>query len=271
MVEGPILVRDTLEADAPVQAVLVDEEYREELAWLPTAVGDVPVRTIRRGVLERVLDASTPRPIAAVVERRPAELAALSEGSGSPPLWLLLAGVSDPGNAGTLLRSAEAVGARGVVFGEGSVDAYSPKAVRASAGAIHRVTVVEASIAESAAHLRLSGARLVGADQRAETPLEDLDLSRPIGFVLGNEARGLPPDLVALLDDQVRIPMVGRVESLNVAMAGTILLFEAERRRRADQAGGSDSPGGNDGRSRAAERVPLRSTTHGPSDRVPLR
>lgn len=234
MIEGPILVRDALEADAGVRVILVDEDHLGELGRLVPAAAEVPVRAVRRGLLGRLLDASTPRPVAAVVERRPAELATLCGAVGSLAPLLLLAGVSDPGNAGTLLRSAEAFGAPGVVFGDDSVDPWSPKTVRASAGAIHRVQVVEAPIHEAAVGLRSTGMRMVGADQRAEVSLEALDTSDAIGFVLGNESRGLPPDLVGVLDEQVRIPMTGRTESLNVAMAGTILLYETARRRRPD-------------------------------------
>lgn len=230
-----MLVRDALEAGAAVRSVLVGEDYRDEIGWLTSTRGDFRVSTVRRGVLERMLDTSTPRPVAAVVARRPAELSDLTSATEPPLLIVLLAGVSDPGNAGTLLRSAEAVGAWGVVFGEDSVDPYSPKTVRASAGAIHRVRVVEAPLADCAAKLRGHGARLVGADQRAETPMEDLDVTGPVALVLGNESRGLPSDLAPFLDEQVRIPMSGRVESLNVAMAGTVLLFDVARRRRAAQ------------------------------------
>jgi TrmH family RNA methyltransferase len=146
----------------------------------------------------------------------------------------VLAEVRDPGNAGTLVRAAVAAGAEAVVFGAGSVDPLGPKTVRAAAGSLFSVTVIRnVDIRQALAQLRASGFTVVGADARATTSPEQVDLTARVALVLGNEAWGLPAEMVDLLDLTVGIPMPGPVESLNVGIAGSILLFEAVRQRRA--------------------------------------
>jgi TrmH family RNA methyltransferase len=133
--------------------------------------------------------------------------------------------LSDPGNLGTLLRSAEAAGLDAVVLTPGSVDPYNPKVVRASAGAIFHTPVVGATLAD----VQSSGLRLVGSSSHRGERHDRIDWTGRCAIVLGNEAHGLPDD--APVDEWVRIEHRGRAESLNAAMAGTILVFEAARHR----------------------------------------
>jgi RNA methyltransferase, TrmH family len=147
-------------------------------------------------------------------------------------------GVRDPGNAGTLLRSAEAAGAGAVLFCDGSVDPYGPKCVRASAGSVFRVAVTRSGGAvEALACLASAGLATLATVARGARSYDQVDLADPVALVLGNEAHGLPGDVGVRVERAVSIPMVGRTESLNVGMAGTILCFESLRqRRRRDQA-----------------------------------
>ena len=149
-------------------------------------------------------------------------------------LVLVLSGVSDPGNTGTIIRSAEACAARCVVV-MGGADPWAPKAVRASAGSVLRVPVVqEADAGLALAALRAAGAAIMAADP-AEGEIHDsgpLAAGRgPVALVLGSEAHGLAPTLDEFVDGRVRIPMAGSTESLNVAMAATLLAFEYRRNR----------------------------------------
>ncbi len=145
---------------------------------------------------------------------------------------LVLAGVSDPGNVGTLVRAAEASGAVGVVVGPGTADVFSPKVVRASAGSIFGVPIaVVDDVVAALAELAAGDRRRYGTVAAGGTPYTDGDLAGPIALVLGNEAHGLPADVERALDGLLTIPMAGSAESLNVAMAGSVLLFEAKRRR----------------------------------------
>jgi RNA methyltransferase, TrmH family len=149
-------------------------------------------------------------------------------------LSLILAGVRDPGNAGTLVRSAAAAGAGCIAFTEGSVDPFGPKTVRASAGALFQVPIVRGiDVGEAVTAARDGGVKVLGADARSESSLDEVDLAEATAFVLGNEAWGFEPGLVSMLDGTVSIPMPGPIESLNVGIAGSILLFETVRRRAA--------------------------------------
>lgn len=132
--------------------------------------------------------------------------------------------LADPGNAGTLIRSAEAAGADAVVLTPGSVDPFNPKVVRASAGSLFRLPVVQASLET------LDGWTRLGTSSHRGTGYTDTDLTRRIAVVLGNEAHGLGDD--APIDEWITIPHRGNAESLNVAMAATVLAFEVARQRR---------------------------------------
>jgi tRNA(Leu) C34 or U34 (ribose-2'-O)-methylase TrmL len=145
---------------------------------------------------------------------------------------VVLFSVRDPGNAGTILRAADAAGAGAVLFSEASVDVYNPKTVRSSAGSVFHLPVVrDAGIAESIDALRVRGMAVYGAGTGGDRTPYDLDLRRPSAFVFGNEAWGLPDEVASLTDGVVRIPIPGAAESLNLATAAGVFLFEAVRQR----------------------------------------
>src|SRR5262249_32320534 len=155
---------------------------------------------------------------------------------GGDGLVLVALGIGDPGNLGTLVRSAEAAGAAAMLLGPGSVDAYNPKVVRASAGAIFGIPIVDAqsegwSAVEALEALGELGRRRLGATVGRGSAHTDVDLTVPTAIVLGNEAHGIDASLEPHLDGHVHIRMAGPAESLNVAMAGTVLCFEAARQR----------------------------------------
>lgn len=230
VLEGPTALGDAIASGADLEAVFVEGEAPP--ADLPAGVA---VHLVATDVLRRATDAVTSQGVAAVA-RRPA--AGLADLPPEVPL-LVLVGVSDPGNAGTLVRSAEAAGIGAVLFTAGSVDPWSPKAVRASAGSVLRVPVIsggEAAVVLD--EVRATGRPRVGTSSSDVPSLEEVDLAPNVALVLGNEAHGLPAGLEAHLDGWVRIPMAGRTESLNVAMAGTLLCFEVARRHRRGGAGG---------------------------------
>jgi RNA methyltransferase, TrmH family len=145
----------------------------------------------------------------------------------------LLHAVRDPGNAGTIVRSADAAGARGVVFSSDSVDVYNPKTVRATAGSLFHLPVVRGiETAAAAAALRARGMRILAMDASGEQDLYEVDLTDPVAFLFGNEAWGLPGEVAALADATVRVPIQGSAESLNLAAAATVCLFEWARQQR---------------------------------------
>ncbi|WAL69660.1 RNA methyltransferase [Amycolatopsis cynarae] len=144
----------------------------------------------------------------------------------SPRLVAVLVGVSDPGNAGTVIRVADAAGADAVLLAGDSVDPHNGKCVRASAGSLFHLPI--ARVRETGAALtacREAGLRLLGAHGYATTGLDALDLSRPAAWIFGNEAHGLPPEVLAAVDEGVRIPLYGKAESLNLATAAAVCLY----------------------------------------------
>ena len=195
----------------------------------------VEVVAVDEGVLRKVLDVVNPQPVVAVAHQLHAELGpVLRAARGGRVPVMALVGLQDPGNAGTLVRVAEAAGAAGVVFGAGSVDAWNPKVVRASAGSILRVPVVEGiEPADLLAAARAASLTVVATTASGGLAPEGLDLGGPALLLVGSEAHGLPQGLVDGADQRVSIPMLGRVESLNAAVAGSLLAFEAARQRRA--------------------------------------
>ncbi len=188
------------------------------------------VLVVADGVLERALGTVAPQPLAAVAEMSHVSLDQI-ELRG---LTAVCAGVQDPGNAGTIVRSVAASGGAAVVFCAGTVDPYNPKAVRASAGAVFHIPLVcgpgPVAVLDHLAALGVSrwGAVAAGGDEH-----DRVDWTGAVALVLGSESRGLPAEVAACLDGLVTITMEPGTESLNVAMAATVICFEAARQRRA--------------------------------------
>jgi RNA methyltransferase, TrmH family len=236
VIDGPTLLDEALGAGVPVDEVVAEAGAPEDLLARARAAGAV-VHTAREGTLARVTDTVHPQPVAAVARLVDPGLDAALDGLGSRALVLVLVGVNDPGNAGTLLRSADAAGADLVVLAGNAVDPYNPKCVRAAAGALFRARVVrEAGAADALDGLRQRGIRCLGTVARGGTDYDRADLAGAVAVVLGSESHGLPAGLDARLDERVTIPMRGPAESLNVAMAGTVVCFEALRQRRGREA-----------------------------------
>ena len=236
VVEGPKSLADALSAGWPVETVFVETGAldRVAVADVLSASNDVGVRVweVPDGTLSRAADAATSQGVVAVAEWTDHNQA----DPGITILEVVAYGITDPGNLGTLLRAADAAGAsRVVVAGDGAVDPTNPKCVRASAGSLFHVPVLVAGGDGGADHLRAlgdAGVRRLATDVRHGRPYDEVDLTGPTALVLGSEAHGLPGSLDELIDERLTIPMAGRAESLNVAMAGSILCFEALRQRR---------------------------------------
>jgi RNA methyltransferase, TrmH family len=221
LVEGPNAVGEALAAG------VVDEVFAtEEAASTLEVPAGVTVRLVADHVLERLADAATPQGIVAVARTSTARLADVV-GRG---LLVVLHEVADPGNAGTIVRTADAVGATAVVATAGSVDLFSPKAVRAAVGSTyHLPLVVEVDLAAVADACRAAGQAVLGLDAAGQGSVFDLEAHHePLALVLGNEAHGLAVD-AASLDATVAIPRWGRAESLNVAAAAAVSLYAAAR------------------------------------------
>ena len=207
-----------MQAGHELEAIYVPEARRRRAGRSPVC----PATTLAPGVLERVATTDAPQPLLAVVRYRSAGPEILA-GAG---FVVAAVGLADPGNLGTILRTAEAAGADAVVLTADTVDATNPKVVRASAGALFLVPVVDhVELGE----LRAAGLRVLGTSAASGTAYFEADLTGRVALAVGNEAHGLPAD--APVDGWLTIPHAGRAESLNAAMAAAVVCFEAARQR----------------------------------------
>jgi RNA methyltransferase, TrmH family len=208
------------------------------------AVG-VPVHLVSDALMGELAQTVTPQGLLAVCRFVDIPLDRALAGhdpAGRPRLVAVLANVRDPGNAGTVLRAADAAGSDAVIFADASVDPYNAKCVRASAGSLfHLPLVAGVRLAEAVGPLRAAGLRLIAADGRAVRSLDDprtaAMLAEPTAWVFGNEAWGLPPELLTLADEAVAVPIYGKAESLNLATAATVCLYATARTQRVTDSG----------------------------------
>lgn len=231
VVEGIAHVAAAVEAGAAVDYIC----YAPELLTSPFA-RELLEREMTRGmschpvaadVFASVSGKDNPAGILAVVAQPQRPLAELT--AATFPFGVALVSPQDPGNIGTILRTIDAVGADGLLLLDGGADAYHPSAVRASMGALFYKQVAAATFAEFAQWARRHGYRVVGTSAHARSDYRTADYARPLLLLMGSEQEGLTPEQMALCDETVRLPMHGRVTSLNLAIATSVMLYEAIR------------------------------------------
>lgn len=233
-IEGETLLKEAIRSGLPLKTIFVSDRV-ENPQWIPRGI---ELLQLTDEVFSSVVDTQHPKGIAALLIPPIWNLeSALPAGNPGKKASLLLiaAGLQDPGNLGTLIRSAEAFEATAVLTTPGTVSQWNQKALRASAGSVFRVPVVAVTCADVAA-LKSRGVRIYAAvaDDPANPdtlPLSAAELTQPCALMIGNEGAGLAADLLNLADARISIPMPGRVESLNAAIAGSLLLYEASRQR----------------------------------------
>ncbi len=237
LAEGPQAVAEAVRGGARITDLFATAPARTRYRDLVTAVADagVPVHVISGETMGELAQTVTPQGLLAVCGFVDVPLDAAA--GSAPTLVALLANVRDPGNAGTVLRTADAAGAQAVVFADASVDPYNGKCVRASAGSLFHLPVVAgARLEEAVVTMRDRGLRVIAADGRAGRGLDDPDvrsrLGEPTAWMFGNEAWGLPQELIALADDAVAVPIYGQAESLNLAAAAAVCLYASARAQR---------------------------------------
>lgn len=211
------LIRDLFATESAV------ERYAALLAELNT-----PLHLVTERAAKALSDTVTPAGLVAVCEPPIADLADVL--ARAPRLVAVAVQIGEPGNAGTLIRTADAMGAAAVILGEHSVDPFNGKCVRASAGSIFAVPVVTApDVGASIAAVQAAGLQVLASTVDGELSLDDAELSRPTAWLFGSESHGLPAQLAAQADHRVRIPMSGGAQSLNVAAAAAICLYQSAR------------------------------------------
>ncbi len=199
---------------------------------LPQIGAHVETIELPDAVFDSAVATESPQGVAALVKLKSFDLDDVLR--APEPLVLVAAGVQDPGNLGTMLRSAEAFGATGVLVAEKTVSHLSPKTIRASAGSAFRLALVTVTLGEVLPRLREAGLRLVATSSHKGTPADQADLAGKLALFIGNEGAGLPREVLKEMDETLAIPHSAKVESLNAGIAASILLYEAARQRRAN-------------------------------------
>jgi TrmH family RNA methyltransferase len=230
-IEGPNLIAEAVRSGLAIHTVFVAQGSERLLDGL-SLLENVEILVLPQGILTSALATETPQPIAALVQ--PPNWSwdhLLGLRRNTAPLILVLAGLQDPGNLGTILRSAEAFGATGIVALTGTVSAWNPKAVRASAGSVFRVPLIATTVEEAIPRLHCAEATIFATIPRAAKEAHQANFTKPVALIIGNEGNGVPGELVARADATINIPCPGPVESLNAAVAASVLLYEASRQR----------------------------------------
>ena len=230
-IEGPKILEEAIRSSLKLKAVFFSasaENKGEKL--LPQIGAHVETLLLPDKLFATVVPSEAPQGIAALVrfkEIAPEEVIAKA---AAGPL-LVIAGVQDPGNLGTIFRSAEAFGGAGILLAEGTVSPFNPKVVRGSAGSVFRLPFARFKLEPSVAALRARSIRLLATSSHKGTPLPQANLTGDIAIFIGSEGAGLSRDLIAKMDDLLAIPHSSRVESLNAGVAASIILYEASRQR----------------------------------------
>jgi len=230
-IEGFRILEEAIRSGLRFRAVFFSESAAVRAENLLSQLGDqVETLLLPDKLFASAVPSDAPQGVAALAGWRKFSLEDVLAKSKAGPL-LAIAGVQDPGNLGTILRSAEAFGAGGVLLGEGTVSPFNPKVVRASAGSIFRLPVARAKLSGALGLMKEQSLRLVATASHKGTPLAQATLSGPLAIFVGSEGAGLSRDLIKEMDEIVAIPQAPQVESLNVGVATSIVLYEVMRQR----------------------------------------
>lgn len=230
-VEGLRIVEEAIRSGVRLDAVFFSESAENKAARLLPQIGaHAETLLLPDKLFSSAVPSDSPQGVAALVrlkEHSPEDIIRRMQAG----ILVGVVGIQDPGNLGTIIRSAEAFGGGGIIIGENSVSPFNPKVVRASAGSLFRLPFARIRVAEILPQLRAAGVRLLATSSHKGRVLHEVDLRGPAAVFIGSEGSGLPRDLVSAMDEIVVIPHALQVESLNAGMAASIVLYEAARQR----------------------------------------
>lgn len=238
-IEGLRILEEAIRSGLRFSAVFFRESAQNHSQRLLPQIGaQVETVLLADKLFDSLVPSESPQGVAALVRFKEFSLADIFERLHVGPI-MVLAGLQDPGNLGTILRSCEALGSAGVILGEGTVSPFNSKVVRASAGSVFRLPIVHnhgksasAKLEDISDELRAQGVHLVATSSHKGTPIDQADLKIAAAIFVGNEGSGLPRELMAKMDEVVAIPHTPQVESLNAGVAASIVLYEAARQRK---------------------------------------
>ncbi|HSM87373.1 MAG TPA: RNA methyltransferase [Candidatus Limnocylindrales bacterium] len=232
-IEGIRIIEEAIRSGLRFQAIFFSESGKNHaVRLLPQISSHTEALLLPDEIFASAVSTESPQGVAALVRLKPARLDDLLQGLGEDSLLVAAGGIQDPGNLGTIIRSAEAFSARGVLLGEKTVSHFNPKVVRASAGSLFREPLIRVKLGETIELLKQHGVRVVATSSHKGKPLYEADFTGPVLIVIGSEGAGLPPAVLAEADELVTIPHSARVESLNAGVAASLVMYEAARQRR---------------------------------------
>lgn len=231
-IEGVKLVEEAIRASQRLTGLFFSESARPLAEkFMPQIAAKVDMVVLPDALFNATVPSDSPQGVAALVKIRPSTTKELLDRAATGPI-VVAAGLQDPGNVGTILRSAEAFGAAGAFFTAGTVSPYNPKVLRGSAGSIFRLLVVQIASAELIPLLRERGVRLLATSSHKGITLPEVKWTLPLAIFIGNEGAGLSRELLHQMDETIVIPQSAQVESLNAGVAASIVLYEAARQRK---------------------------------------
>lgn len=231
IIEGINLIKEALKNGAKLKSVFLRKDFDDAAAeeLIAKLEEKVPVYMLSKELFDRTVDTETPQGIAAVSFRPVYTEESFFEGTDNV---IVLDSLQDPGNIGTVIRSADAAGFSGAVVLKGTADLFSPKTVRAAAGSLYRVKLLYLNDPEDAVNiLHKYGFKVAATSPYAKKLVYDTDISEKTAIVIGNEANGVRENLKELADENIKLPMAGNIESLNAAVAAAVVMYESVRQR----------------------------------------
>jgi TrmH family RNA methyltransferase len=230
-IEGVKLLEEALRSGQHLESVFFSESARPLAQKLLPQIGArTETLVLPNALFNSIVPSDAPQGVAALLKLPAYSAAQLLDRSNDGP-FVVAAGLQDPGNLGTILRSAEAFGAAGIFFTEGTVSPYNTKVLRGSAGSIFRLLWLRISSAELIPLLRTRGVRMLATSSHQGTPLPQISWTLPLAIFIGNEGAGLSRELMREMGEIMAIPQAAQVESLNAGVAASIVLYEAARNR----------------------------------------
>lgn len=228
MIEGFKLVEEALSSKQEIEYIISEEDKD-----LPKSINDymekldIPMVQVSKPVIEKLSETQAPQGILAIIKQQSLNLEQVI--SSKFDFFLLIDQIQDPGNLGTIIRSADAAGVDAIILGYGTVDIYNQKVIRSAMGSIFHLPILNADLDSSIRSLKEHGVKVIGTSPYADRNYFDVNLKDKIAIIVGNESKGLSEERMEQVDEMVNIPLIGQAESLNVAMATTLVLYERVR------------------------------------------
>lgn len=229
IVEGFRFVKEACESSFTVKIILIDEEQKTKWHYFDmedSVKANTKIFYVKTSIMKYLSYTETPQGILAVVENTIQDISSDKDG-----FYVLADKIQDPGNLGTIIRTANAGNALGVIITQGTVDLYNDKVLRATMGSVFKIPVIEDKNLELVSRLRNAGYKLYASSLDTDYSIYDVDLTEKIIIAIGNEGKGISDEIYSISDKKVKIPMPGNAESLNASSAAAVIVFEAVRQR----------------------------------------